>query len=93
MSGIPELIDCLCRACGKEWNGLFPNGRDEENGIECPACHQMKGVISSYEQKYYQLIFQVGNAYPDESRHQTALRYLRNAEKHDGGPSQCEKAQ
>lgn len=29
---------------------------------------------------YQELIMQVGNKYPNETRHQTALRYLRNAE-------------
>lgn len=30
--------------------------------------------------KYYELIYAVGNKYPNETRHQTALRYIRNAE-------------
>lgn len=30
--------------------------------------------------KYYELIYQVGNVYPNETRHQTAMRYLRDAE-------------
>lgn len=85
---IPELIACLCRACGKEWDGFFPNGRDAQNDIECPNCHQIKGVISSYEQKYYQLLMAVEFTYPGESRHQTALRYIRGAERHDSGPCQ-----
>jgi hypothetical protein len=31
-------------------------------------------------EKYYDLIMQVGNKYPDESRHDTAKRYIRSAE-------------
>jgi hypothetical protein len=32
-------------------------------------------------EKYNELLYSVGNKYPDESRHETALRYIRNAEK------------
>lgn len=37
---------------------------------------------------YYELIMNVGNAYPGETRHQTALRYIKNAERLDGTPEQ-----
>lgn len=34
--------------------------------------------------KYYELIYQVSRKYPGETRHETALRYLREAERsHD----------
>ena len=33
--------------------------------------------------QYYELIMAVGNKYPNESRHQTALRYIRGAEQGD----------
>lgn len=36
--------------------------------------------LCQIEELYDQLIFAVGNKYPDESRHQTALRYIKNAE-------------
>ncbi len=34
--------------------------------------------------KYYELIYAVGKKYPSESRHETALRYIRNAETPSG---------
>jgi len=33
--------------------------------------------------KYHELIMEVANKYPGETRHETALRYIRNAEKVD----------
>ena len=40
------------------------------------------------KKQYYELIMQVGQKFPNETRHETALRYIRNAEK--GGDS-CAK--
>jgi hypothetical protein len=31
-------------------------------------------------EKYDELLYSVGNKYPNESRHETALRYIRNSE-------------
>lgn len=35
---------------------------------------------SEYKALYHELLYQVGKKHPGESRHETALRYLRNAE-------------
>lgn len=35
---------------------------------------------SDYQALYHELLFAVGNKYPNESRHETALRYIRRAE-------------
>lgn len=32
------------------------------------------------EDKYYELLYAVGTKYPNESRHETALRYIKEAE-------------
>lgn len=32
-------------------------------------------------QKYHELLWAVANKYPDESRHETALRYIQDAER------------
>ena len=37
-------------------------------------------ICREVEEKYYELIFAVGNKYPNESRHDTALRYIRETE-------------
>lgn len=34
--------------------------------------------------KYDELIYAVGNVYPNETRHETALRYIRRAEEPNG---------
>jgi hypothetical protein len=56
-----------------------------------PACikaqrNQMRDDIEArkFEGLYADLLMQIGNKHPDETRHQTALRYLRNAEKPSG---------
>ena len=38
--------------------------------------------------KYYDLLYAVGNKYEGESRHETAKRYIKQAEMNQGGP--CE---
>ena len=36
--------------------------------------------LCEIEKKYYELIMAVGNKFPNETRHQTALKYIKNAE-------------
>jgi hypothetical protein len=40
---------------------------------------------------YYELLFSVANKYPDESRHETALRYIRQAENQCNPPAENEE--
>lgn len=41
--------------------------------------------------KYHELLYAVGTKFPEESRHQTALRYIRRAEEGDNNnQAQCE---
>jgi len=42
------------------------------------------------EKKYYELIYAVATKHPNESRHETALRYIREREEHAGSGSQVE---
>ena len=47
--------------------------------------NEPKNLQEAFDQKrisdlYYELIFAVGNKYPGESRHETALRYIQEAE-------------
>lgn len=39
---------------------------------------------------YEELLFAVGNKYPGETRHQTALRYIQQAEAPRGSAAQCD---
>lgn len=41
------------------------------------------------DEKYAELIYAVANKYPGESRHETALRYIRQAESADHGDAQA----
>lgn len=42
---------------------------------------------SRVNEKYQELILAVGNKYPDETRHQTALRYIRSVENQSSPPA------
>ena len=46
--------------------------------------------IKELQAKYYELLYGVMSKFPNETRHETALRYIRNAETHDNGPAKCE---
>lgn len=46
-------------------------------------------VTPSREEAYQELIYAVARKFPNETRHQTALRYIMQAER---GSSQCESA-
>ena len=42
---------------------------------------QLFDALEQLERNYNELIMAVGNTYRDETRHETALRYIRNAER------------
>jgi len=65
-----------CEKCGKR-GSLF-------NGL-CEKCYPPEQEDIS--KKYYELIMAVGNKYPGETRHQTALRYIRQAEHGNDQPA------
>ncbi len=41
--------------------------------------------------KYYELLYAVQNKFPGETRHETALRYIQQAEKSDNTAQQGER--
>ena len=45
--------------------------------------------VAELEEQYGELIFAVATKYPDETRHQTALRYIQQAENREDSPA-CE---
>jgi uncharacterized protein Yka (UPF0111/DUF47 family) len=54
-------------------------GKEAKNAmLEVAQLHARHAALV---EKYNELLYSVGNKYPDESRHETALRYIRNAEK------------
>lgn len=42
--------------------------------------------LKEIESKYYELLYQVVRVFPGETRHETALRYIKNAENTDLNP-------
>lgn len=52
---------------------------------------QQAEEIQSLKSKYHELLYQVAKKFPDESRHETALRYIRQAENHDNGPEKVDQ--
>lgn len=84
-----ELKPCI--KCGdKDWMA----------GPECKVCgrkgsanevltsHKLADSEPDIEALYYELLYAVASAYPDESRHETALRYIQQAETHGQVPTQ-----
>lgn len=77
---------------GDEDSGQFiPNQKDEDyaeyleqytlaHGAYKYALAHSKERIAELEAKYQSLIMQVGTKHPNESRHETALRYIKQAE-------------
>ena len=60
---------------------------DEANNLHA-ACYGLIGKLLAQRKPltddlYNELLFAVGNKYPNETRHQTALRYILQAEKGD----------
>ena len=51
-----------------------------------PAQEQPGWKMPDVQEKYNELIFAVGNKYRDETRHETALRYIERAEHQTDGP-------
>jgi len=51
----------------------------------CPICLSTK--LTAANAKYHDLIFEVGKKHPNETRHETAKRYLREAEASNAGPA------
>ena len=85
---LPSAISLanLAYEAGQEsmkWNGIHSCHPD----CQRPACvHTRKAVEAEREacagtqEKYMELLYAVTNKFPDETRHQTALRYIKNAE-------------
>lgn len=46
--------------------------------------------LRTYEDMYNELIYAVGRKYPNECRHETALRYIREAEQEDNSTASKE---
>jgi hypothetical protein len=60
---------------------------------EYMSVNETKAEIDEYKKKYEELLYAVMSKFPNESRHETALRYIKQAETHDGTPEQADKGE
>jgi hypothetical protein len=74
----------VCESCNWTTIGLLNLG--EPNETERWMCH---GCIKRLYDNYYQLIMAVGSKFADESRHNTALRYINSMENPSNSPACC----
>lgn len=51
-------------------------------------CDKLQSEEAEREARYMELIYAVGMKNEGETRHQTALRYIKQAESHTNGPAQ-----
>ena len=59
---------------------------------DCDRCLELEREVAASRERerlYAELIYAVASKFPGETRHETALRYIRNAER---GSDQCAKA-
>ena len=67
--------------------GAENNGWEYFEEASCPDCQPLYTTPPQRkpltDELYNELLFAVGNKYPNETRHQTALRYILQAEKGD----------
>jgi len=47
--------------------------------------------LAEVSERYNELLYAVAQKFPGESRHETALRYIREAERHDGEAGSCKQ--
>ena len=78
------LIDCLeafnkIHKSRSAWYGISPYTLHEKTSLELSL--KVKEFDMDYKKAYLELIMAVVRAFPNESRHETALRYIREAEK------------
>ncbi len=79
-----SATDCNCV------NGLWEQVRGLEEGVTMYQVRATKAEqrVEELSVRYNELIMAVGKVYPDESRHETALRYIVEAENRCSGPAQ-----
>ena len=53
--------------------------------------NQLRAELERVKALYHELLYGVAKKFPNETRHQTALRYIQQAEKQDNGP-ECNQA-
>ena len=69
----------ICVHCLHEWTAVWP---EKTNNLECPNCGDMTPTDpdAKYKALYHDLIMEVRSKWPNETRHETARRYIREYE-------------
>lgn len=98
---VPEgTIDAICRLVSQYQVGMDCGEQGHLDGIEeliefvahRAAQKGEEAEAPDYKALYHELLYQVGIKHPGETRHQTALRYLKNAENsQDNAPHQAKE--
>lgn len=78
-----ETLEC-CKELSRVWNAL---GVSKYNGKSASE------NVFEFMKNYTELIYAVARVFPGESRHETALRYIREAEKSADGAGQDKASQ
>ncbi len=82
---LDEYLGCKKIAIG-ERGGFYLN---IEKYMESKTLPDNCPLEEGNEAKYQELLYHVGQKFPDESRHETALRYIKEAEKPTGEMGEC----
>lgn len=72
--------------------GWFANAIMAGYDEACRRQGNRNGELKAVAAKYEDLLFAVSMKYPNETRHETALRYIRAAENQSNGPAQAKDA-
>lgn len=64
----------------------FPN-MERSSDAASQGASELKALLE-VKAKYYELLYAVSIKHPNETRHETALRYIKQAEAHTNGPEQ-----
>ena len=84
---IEENTELISEMNASSMDRIFSNAEIKLKGIK-----QQQAEIDELKKKYGELLFAVSIKHPDKSRHETALRYIRQAEhQQDNAPEQQEK--
>lgn len=87
-----ELVDdygslCASADCSLSGENIMQEMKEAKAKIQKIA--DSLDQLESLREKYNELLYAVGNKYPNESRHQTALRYIKQAETSSGEGGEC----
>lgn len=78
----------LCEGCEKEYHAAY---KTDDDVLLCADCYidLLKEENTKLKDEYYELVFAVATKHPDETRHETAFRYIMEAESSQVGEDQA----